>query len=70
MKKPFVTCADCGVQLSVSEVVTYNYDDGGSVDSLDIEYVPDECYECTIKGVDTDTPEMYYELYDEDELPF
>jgi hypothetical protein len=70
MKDSKHTCEHCGAELTVSAVVTYNHDDGGSIDSIDIEYVPDECYECTIKEVDTSTSERYCELYDEDELPF
>jgi len=65
MEKPFATCMHCGAEMNVREVITYNLDDGGSIDSLDIDYVvDDDCYNCHYEAY------MRESSHDEEELPF
>jgi hypothetical protein len=64
MKDSKHTCEHCGAELTVSEVVTYNHDDGGSIDSIDIDYEVDECYDCLNEAF------KQASLAEEDELPF
>ena len=67
MKDNKFCCGTCGADLPVHEVVTYNNDDGGSIDSIDIDYEVEPCFSCSPNAMPYG---LMKAVEDGEELPF
>lgn len=61
-------CDQCGSDLDLMEVLVPSYDDGGGLDSVEVDYVITGCDTCYHMAADEEPNTVY--AHWNDELPF